>query len=87
MNALSLAKAPIGQPLTLVRAEGTPESCRRLSALGIRRGAQVLLMHTTAGGGRVMQVAGSRIALDRSMLGKLFVEPAPCDDDLGGTAA
>lgn len=87
MNALSLAKAPIGHPLTLVRAEGSPESCRRLSALGIRRGAQVILMHTTAGGGRVLQVAGSRIALDRSMLGKLFVEPVLSDDDLGGSAA
>lgn len=87
MNALSLAHAPIGHPLTLVRAEGTPESCRRLSALGIRRGAQLTLMHTTAGGGRVMQVAGSRIALDKSMLGKLFVEPMLAAADLPETAA
>lgn len=71
---MSLDAAPLGSPLTLVRTEGSPELCRRLAALGIRRGAQVNLVHATSGGGRVLSVAGSRIALDRSMLKRLFVE-------------
>lgn len=71
----SLDRAPLGKPLTLLRAEGSPETCRRLAALGLRRGAQVELVHRTAGGGRVIGVAGSRIALDRTMLARLFAEP------------
>ncbi|WP_420174731.1 FeoA family protein [Luteococcus sp. OSA5] len=71
----TLSAAPLGCQLTLVRAEGSPELCRRLAALGLRRGAQLLLVHRTSGGGRVVSVAGSRIALDRSMLARLFVEP------------
>lgn len=71
-----LSSAPLGAALTLLRADGTPELCRRLAALGLRRGAQVVVMHDTAGGGRVVQVAGARIALDRSMLDRLFAEVA-----------
>ncbi|MEL4358713.1 MULTISPECIES: FeoA family protein [unclassified Luteococcus] len=87
MNPISLATAPLRKPLTLVRAEGAPDLCRRLSALGIRRGAQVVLVHTTAGGGRVLQVAGSRIALDKTMLSRLFVEPMLTPEDLPEVAA
>lgn len=72
----SLDAAPMGRPLTLMRAEGSPDMCRRLAALGLRRGAQVQLVHQTAGGGRVVGVAGARIALDRGMLRKLYVEEA-----------
>lgn len=75
-NAASLDQAPRGAALTLLRADGSPELCRRLAALGLRRGAQVTVMHDTAGGGRVVQVAGARIALDRSMLQRLFAEAA-----------
>lgn len=75
-STTSLDRAPMGRPLTLMRAEGSPDLCRRLAALGLRRGAQVQLVHRTAGGGRVVGVAGSRIALDSTMLTKLFVEVA-----------
>ncbi|MEL4505240.1 FeoA family protein [Luteococcus sp. H138] len=86
-NPMSLATAPMGRPLTLLRAEGTPDLCRRLAALGLRRGAQVRLVHRTAGGGRVLHVAGSRIALDKSMLRRLFVEPILTEADLPEAAA
>lgn len=36
----------------------------RLAELGIRVGANVQPLHRTSGGGRVVSVAGSRIALD-----------------------
>lgn len=71
---LTLAAAPLGEPLTLMRSDANPELCRRLAALGLRRGAQLRLVNRTAGGGRVVSVAGSRIALDRSMLDCLHVE-------------
>lgn len=73
---MTLTDARLGEPLVLMRADGSPEHCRRLAALGLRRGAQVELVNRTAGGGRVVSVAGSRIALDRSMLERLYVEPA-----------
>ncbi|MGO4956056.1 FeoA family protein [Luteococcus sp. Sow4_B9] len=74
IEAISLSAAPLGEQLVLVRADGSPELCRRLAALGIRRGAQLSLVNRTSGGGRVVNVAGSRIALDPSMLQRLFVE-------------
>ncbi|GAA1393609.1 FeoA family protein [Luteococcus peritonei] len=73
---MTLAEAPFGESLTLMRAEGSPDLCRRLAALGLRRGAQLSLVHRTAGGGRVVNVAGSRIALDRGMLQRLHAEPS-----------
>ena len=73
---MTLADAPLGMSLTLMRADGNPELCRRLAALGLRRGAQLSVLHRTAGGGRVVNVAGSRIALDRAMLRRLHAEPS-----------
>ncbi|MCI1747551.1 MAG: ferrous iron transport protein A [Acidipropionibacterium sp.] len=49
-----------------------PDLARRLAALGLRRGAQVTLLMRTAGGGGIVSVAGSRIALDHSMLKSLY---------------
>lgn len=76
METFPLAHAALGEQLVLMRSEGSPEQCRRLAALGLRRGAQVRLVHRTAGGGRVVNVAGARIALDREMLSRLHVERA-----------
>jgi len=64
----TLATAPEGAALTLVRSAGTPEVCRRLATLGLRRGAEVRVLQSTVGGGRVVGVGGARIALDRAML-------------------
>lgn len=76
LREVSLAEAPARQPLTLRRTEGEPDFCRRLSALGLRRGAQITVVHRTVGGGRIIEVAGSRIALDRGVLNRLFAEPS-----------
>lgn len=63
-------------PLTLRRSVGEPDFRRRLSALGLRRGARLTVVHRTIGGGRIVAVAGARIALDRGVLARLYVEPA-----------
>ena len=76
-TTISLDAARVGSSLTLLRTEGTPELCRRLSALGLRRGARVRIVNPTPGGGRVISVAGSRIAMDASMLKRLFAEEIP----------
>lgn len=49
---------------------------RRLSSLGLRRGAQLRLVQRLAGGGRVVAVAGARVALGASLLDGLTVEAA-----------
>lgn len=67
----SLASCTLDEQRMLLRADGDPQMRRRLAALGLRRGAQVKLMMRTSGGGGVVSVAGSRIALDRSMLRRL----------------
>lgn len=67
-----LASCPVEEQRVLLRAEGDLRMRRRLAALGLRRGAPVTLMMRTAGGGAVVSVAGSRIALDRSMLRSLY---------------
>lgn len=62
---------PVGARLTLVRVDAPTQTARTLAALGLRRGCQFTVSHVTAGGGRVVQVGGARIALDRAVLGCL----------------
>ena len=62
---------PVGARLTLVRVDAPTQTIRMLAALGLRRGCQFTVNHVTAGGGRVVQVAGARIALDSALLGCL----------------
>lgn len=71
---LNLHEAPARTSLTLVGTETPPELTRRLAALGLRRGVQLEISHGTAGGGRVIHVAGGRIALDRIVLRQLFAQ-------------
>jgi ferrous iron transport protein A len=66
--ATSLARAPIGIELRVVGAVGPTALTRRLSELGLRVGSHVRCVQKTAGGGRIIDVAGSRIALGRDVL-------------------
>jgi ferrous iron transport protein A len=51
---------------------------RRLSELGVRVGARIEVHRRTSGGGIVIGVAGSRVALDRASARSITVEqPAP----------
>lgn len=73
---LTADRAPLGVPLVLVDASLAGQAMRRLSALGLRRGVQLSLVHRLAGGGRVLAVAGGRIAVARDVLSHLLVEQA-----------
>ena len=78
--ATSLARAPIGIELRVVGAVGPSALTRRLSELGLRVGSHVRCVQKTSGGGRIIDVAGSRIALGRDVLGSVqTVEAHPVE--------
>ena len=70
-----LARAPLGTTLTLVAIDNTT-SRRRLATLGLREGARLRVLHRTIGGGRVVLVAGSRIALSHDLVRQLRTQAA-----------
>ena len=71
---VELAKAPLHTGLTWVEADAPEIQRQRLAALGLRVGTRFSLLSKTAGGGRVAQVGGSRIALGASLLKQLRAE-------------
>ncbi len=73
---MTLDRAPLGRRLLLQDASSAA-AVRRLTALGLRRGAEVTLLHRTSGGGRVAVVGGTRIALGPGVLKQVQVEVAP----------
>lgn len=73
---LTLLDAPRGTALTLVGSGTSERMTRRLAELGLRRGATLEVMQRTAGGGRVVSVAGGRIALDAAVAAALTATPA-----------
>jgi len=75
-RGIELSKAPLQTPLTLIRADVDLGASQRLSALGLRVGSSFSVISKTAGGGRVVQVAGSRVAVGRTLLAGLRAEVA-----------
>jgi ferrous iron transport protein A len=73
---IDLASAPLNTHLTLLESEAPESSRQRLSSLGLRVGTRFSLLQKTAGGGRVVLVAGSRIALGAELLRQLRAEVA-----------
>ena len=74
---MSLAQAPIGSELRVLSTDGPPALTRRLAELGVRPGSHVRCVQRSAGGGRVIDVAGSRIALGRDVLASILLGPVP----------
>ena len=72
---MTLASAPLHTPLTVVACLTEPTLRSRVSTLGLRGGAHCEIVRQTLGGARVISVAGSRIAMDASMLTMLMVRP------------
>ena len=66
MNVISLAEAPLAVPLTLSAVPD--EHAWRLSRLGLRPGAAFAVIRASAGGGRIVSVAGARVALGAALL-------------------
>jgi ferrous iron transport protein A len=73
---MDLARAPLDTALTLVQIDGSAENRRRLATLGLREGAAFRLLTRTIGGGRILLVAGSRIAIGRELVRQLRAEAA-----------
>lgn len=71
---LTLASAPLRAPLLVLRLRTQPDLTKRLGAFGVRPGAPVRIMQRASGGGRIVGVAGSRIALDQSILAAIDAE-------------
>lgn len=58
-----------------VTAVTVPDDARlRLREIGVRVGARVRVTQRTAFGGRVIAVAGTRVALDRATAARIEVE-------------
>jgi ferrous iron transport protein A len=64
----------LGTPLTLVEAVIEPAPAHRLASFGLRVGSDFSVLSRTAGGGRVVLVAGSRVAVGSSLLKGLRAE-------------
>ncbi len=64
----------------VLEAPDVPTSmARRLAELGVRAGERVQVMHRTAGGGRLLAVGDTRIAVDRQTARSIPVRPAEAD--------
>ncbi len=74
MDVITLAEAPLATPLTLAAVPG--EHAWRLGRLGLRPGAAFTVVRASTGGGRIVSVAGARIALGAALLGGLRAEVA-----------
>lgn len=70
---MTLNQVPVGTIARLADTAGHPSS-RRLAELGIRPGADIHVMRRTSGGGRLVGVGHSRMALDRTTLQTLHVD-------------
>jgi ferrous iron transport protein A len=71
-----LDDAPLGEPARVSSTDVHPALARRLAELGIRAGQDVTPVHRTAGGGRVLAVGDTRLALARAVLRRIEVATA-----------
>lgn len=76
-SRVALDRAPLDTSLLLVAGHPDADVARRLNPLGLRRGARVRLVQRLAAGGRIVSVAGSRVAVDARVLSGLLAEVAP----------
>lgn len=72
-GVVTLNQVPVGTSARLVDVSAHPGS-RRLAELGLRPGAQVHVMRRTSGGGRLVGLGPSRMALDSATATALQVE-------------
>lgn len=70
----ALDRAPLGTPLVLTRLGVAPQIRHSLARLGLRRGAPVTVVQRIAGGGRILGVAGARIAVEAKVLAAIDAE-------------
>ena len=63
----SLRSLDEGECLRIDSVDSAPETRLRLAELGLRRGVIVRLNQHTTGGGLIVEVDGSRVALGREL--------------------
>lgn len=71
---MDLLDAPPGRRLRVVALTGDVDLRLRLAELGIRPGERLAVSRRTSGGGRVVEVDYTRIALDRGTAGGITVD-------------
>ncbi len=59
----------------VTQVEGAPAVQRRLAEMGVRVGSHIHVLYRTTGGGRVLAVDGSRIAVDAQLARAIQAEP------------
>lgn len=69
-----LDAVPLGAPLTLTAADIDAGPAHRLASFGLRVGSEFSVLSRTAGGGRVVLVAGTRVAVGTTLLSGLRAE-------------
>lgn len=72
----ALDRAPLDTPLVLTCLRVDPAVRHHLARLGLRRGAPLRVIRRIAGGGRILGVAGARIAVGADVLATLDAERA-----------
>lgn len=60
---------------SVTQVEGAPAVQRRLAEMGVRVGSHIHVLYRTTGGGRVLAVDGSRIAVDAQLARAIQAEP------------
>lgn len=72
---VSAAGLGVGESGTVVDVGSDEALRRRLLSFGIRPGVRLTLAQRGVGGARVVEVAGSRVALDRPTSRTILVDP------------
>lgn len=76
-SPISLQEIPEGEDVRVVSLDGTEELGTRLRELGFCE--QAVVRRISGGSHIVCQVCGSKVALNRSVAGKIRVERINCD--------
>ena len=69
-----LDAAPLDSPLKLKQVNADSHLAKRLAELGLRCGTPIKVALKTSGGGRIIYVNGSRVALGADLVKQMEVE-------------
>ena len=71
---MKLAKCPLRVPARITQVDVAQQFDLRLQELGVRKGARLVAVNKSAFGGRVINIGGTRIAVDHRSAGLIEVE-------------
>ncbi len=75
LQGFPLAKASVGERLSIVDFRGSGKTGARLASLGLHAGAEVMVMTNEGGGPIILARGDSRIGVDRDLARRLMVAP------------